>query len=387
MLTALAYVTSAVLVCFALRRSVLLVAATLPRASRAAGEGDPPTVTLVVPACNEESGIDRTLAALDRLDYPPERLFTVLVDDCSDDATREHLVRWAADRPCTAVLRLDRRGGKARAVNAALAAAPATDLVAVCDADVRPRSGYLRRLVVVFADPTVGGATGFLAPTCARTTPIARYAAVESWVNQLVTSAGKDRLDLNPPTLGGGSAFRRAALEQVGWFAPGTSGDDVRITVALTRAGWRTRFVPEAVADNPVVTRWTDYWCQHVRWARDLFAALPGQPRPGAGIPLRRRLEAWMLSAGYADRLALVAGLVLGTTGHLPLSVPVTYLSIVAAGVCVAIVQAGAASRLPSLLLWTATFLLLDVAATLVAAAAHLLRRPRARSTPRRAPA
>ena len=363
--------------CFAIRRALFLAATAIGpfRRPRGAAACDPPPLTLVVPACNEAAGIDATLSAVAALDYPAERLTIVLVDDASDDATAVHLERWAAAHPHARVLRRERRAGKPRAVEAGLAIAPATPLVAMCDADVRLRPDYLRRVVDVFADPTVGGAVGYLAPANALASATASYAAVESWMHQLVTSAAKDRLDLNPPTLGGAPVFRRAALDAVGGLGPVTTGDDVRITVALTRAGWRTRFVEDAVADNTVAERPRVYWRQHVRWARDLYATAAVQTTTAARVPLARRAEAWMLSIGYLDRLVLVAAFVLAAAGAVAWWIPLTYLGITGVELAWAIVRAGAGGHVGRLVLRTVGFFPIDVAATLVATIAHLARR------------
>jgi cellulose synthase/poly-beta-1,6-N-acetylglucosamine synthase-like glycosyltransferase len=362
--------------CFAIRRALFLAATAIAprRRSRDAAACDPPPLTLVVPSCNEAAGIDATLAAVAAIDYPAERLVVVLVDDASDDATAMHLERWAATHPHARVLRRERRAGKPRAVEAGLTIAPATPLIAMCDADVRLRPDYLRRVVDAFTDPAVGGAVGYLAPANALASATASYAAAESWMHQLVTSAAKDRLDLNPPTLGGAPVFRRAALEAVGGLGPVTTGDDVRVTVALTRAGWRTRFVEDAVADNAVAERPRAYWRQHVRWARDLYATAAVQATTAPRVPIARRVEAWMLSIGYLDRLVLVAAFVLAAAGALAWWIPLAYLGITAVELVWAIVRAGAGRYLGRLVLRTVGFFPIDVAATLVATIAHLAR-------------
>jgi cellulose synthase/poly-beta-1,6-N-acetylglucosamine synthase-like glycosyltransferase len=334
-----------------------------------------PSVTLMLPAYNEEPGIERTLEALDRLEYPSELLSIVLIDDHSEDRTGARLERWAADRSGALALRLERRLGRAGALNQGIAAAPSSRVVAVCDADVHPRADWLERLVEPFGDDSVGAVSGYLSPDNARSGPVARYAAVESWVHQLVTSAGKDRLDLNPPTLGA-AAYRRDALEQVGGFSPGMSGDDVRATVALTRAGWRTRFARDAVADYRVVSTWRDYWRQHIRWAQDLFSA--GRDTPSSQkVRPAARLETWMLASGYADRVALIVAGGLAVGGYLPLWIPVAYLGVTAVEVVAAIARAGATRQLPPLFASTAALFALDVVASVVAASAQILGWPR----------
>jgi cellulose synthase/poly-beta-1,6-N-acetylglucosamine synthase-like glycosyltransferase len=379
----LALATEISLAAFSVRRVVLLLAALVRRAPNGGQLSELPSVTLITPARNEAAVLGRHLDSLALLDYPPERLSIVLVSNGSDDDTGACAARWAAGQPDTTVLNLDRDGSKGGALNAGIEAAPPSDLVIVCDADMRPRSDSVRRLAEAFADAGVGAAAAFLSPSNPEASAIARYTAVESWVHQLVTSAGKDRLSLNPPTLGG-SAYRRAALDAVGRFPQGP-GQDVKVTVDLTRAGWQTRFVPDAVFETEVASRWGDYWHQHIRWARSLFAA--GKRRPGGtvGIGLHVRIETWILSTGYADRLAFLASVWLAATSRRSRRLPVVYLAVAAAEVVVALLKAGAARQLPRFFFSTAAFFGLDVAATLAATGAHVLRRPRSWRKPERA--
>jgi len=44
-----------------------------------------PSVTVVVPLFNEGKSIYDTIVALTRLDYPKDKLFITVVDDCSTD--------------------------------------------------------------------------------------------------------------------------------------------------------------------------------------------------------------------------------------------------------------------------------------------------------------
>lgn len=385
-MTATAWATGAALGAFAFRRLLLLGAALLPARPRPVGP-TPPTATVLVPARDEAAGIGATLEALAKLDYPAERLFIFLIDDGSQDDTGTRMERWAADRPRVRVLRLPERIGKGAALRAGLLAAPDSVFVAVCDADLRPCPDWLRRIGEVFRDKDVGAAAPFLRPANATASPVARYAAVESWVHQLVTSAGKDALGLNPAA-NGAAGYRRSALADVGGFPSVPSGEDVWITAALTRAGWRTRWVRRAVVENTVVHRWRDYIHQHLRWSRNLLSA--GVARPTASdasddrvVPLARRAELWMMSSGYVDRLAILVAVFFVVAGRLPLWLPVAYGGIIVAQIVAALVRAGARSAIPRYLLWAAGFCLLDVGASAVGVVLHLLRRPR-RWMPRR---
>ena len=116
-----------------------------------------PTVSISLPAHNEESRLADTLEALLALDYPADRLEIVVVSDDSTDRTDE-IARGFADRGVR-LLRMEPRGGKVAAENFA-APLLAGEIVVNTDATIRVPPGSLKPLVRAFDDPTVGVASG-----------------------------------------------------------------------------------------------------------------------------------------------------------------------------------------------------------------------------------
>jgi cellulose synthase/poly-beta-1,6-N-acetylglucosamine synthase-like glycosyltransferase len=373
----IAALTTIALGAFAVRRIVLVTAASSRSRPEQASAEELPSVTLLVPARDEAETIGGTLAALEKLAYPPEQLFIVLIDDGSMDDTSAHLERWVKDRPRTALITSPERRGKSAALKVGMTAAPPAHLIGICDADLRPRPQSLRILANAFRDDSAGAAVPFLSPANALQSGVASYAATESWLHQLVTSAGKDRLGLNPAT-NGATLYRRRALEEIGGFPQVTSGEDIWIATAMTRAGWKIRFHPEAVIDNTVVQSWNDYWKQHVRWSRNLFsssAARSGASERAISIP--QRIELLMQSAGYADRLAMLGAVVFAAIGRIPFWIPLLYGLVIAAQLVTALTKAGEGSRTLRFLAWSGVFYAVDVAATIASVFLHILRRPR----------
>ena len=369
---------------FSARRLVMIAAALAPRRRFAAlADAALPAVTLIVPARNEAARCERLFAALGELEYPPELLRFLLVSDGSTDDTGRRFHQFAASRSGVQVLELAENVGKARALNAALAVAT-TELVVVSDADLRPEPSSVRLLAAALADPLVGAASALLRPENGASGLVARYAALDHLVSQRLTSAAKDRLALDPPTLGA-AAFRRGALEAMGGFRT-SGGEDVDAALALARAGWRTRFVPEARVGMMVVATVPDYWRQHIRWARGTFDA-GRRRRWSRHQSLVRHAERWAVVAGYSDRVAFLAATVLAVFGEVPAWAPVAYLAIAFAGVVAAIVRAGQVRDLPRFMLAATVVFPLDVAASVAALAAHAVRRRRTWYSPRDAPA
>jgi cellulose synthase/poly-beta-1,6-N-acetylglucosamine synthase-like glycosyltransferase len=112
-----------------------------------------PTVALIVAAYNEEAVIERRIANLRSLDYPPERLQIVVTSDASSDRTDE-----IAEASGARVIR-NPRGGKVAAQDRAVRETT-SDVVAFSDANATWAPDALRKLVRNFADPDVGYVTG-----------------------------------------------------------------------------------------------------------------------------------------------------------------------------------------------------------------------------------
>jgi len=123
--------------------------------------GELPTVSLIVPAYDEEEVIAAKVANALALDYPRERLQIVVASDGSTDATAERARAAGAGL----VLELP-PGGKVAALNGGAERANG-EILAFSDANSVWARDALRRLVAPFADPGVGyvcGQVRFLDP-------------------------------------------------------------------------------------------------------------------------------------------------------------------------------------------------------------------------------
>jgi cellulose synthase/poly-beta-1,6-N-acetylglucosamine synthase-like glycosyltransferase len=168
----------------------LVAPASRPRVPRAV-DAEWPSVSLTIPAYNEEARIRDTLDAVLALDYPADRLQIVVISDASSDRT-DDIVREYSGRGVE-LLRLPSRRGKSAAENAA-GFVVRGEIVVNTDASVRLLPDSLKRLVQAFDDPTVGVASG-------RDVSIgdvaregnggeSRYVGYEMWVRSLETRVG-----------------------------------------------------------------------------------------------------------------------------------------------------------------------------------------------------
>ncbi|MCB7130407.1 MAG: glycosyltransferase, partial [Candidatus Brocadiales bacterium] len=128
-----------------------------------------PFISVIVPALNEEQNIRECLVSLLKMDYPPERLEVLVVDNGSTDRTAEIVKSFPV-----CYLHEEKRGCPT-ARNAAIRASRG-DIIASTDSDCIASQLWLRELVKAFDEDGVGGVAGEVVAYPPRT-PTEWYAA------------------------------------------------------------------------------------------------------------------------------------------------------------------------------------------------------------------
>ena len=136
---------------------VLALVALKRRIRPAANESSLPLVSVLIAARNEQKDIGWKLAETLNWDYPTDRLEVLVASDASEDAT-DAIVK-SIDDPRVTLVRMERRGGKNRALNRLVEQARG-EVLFFTDANAHIGPGCLRRMVRHFADRRVGCVTG-----------------------------------------------------------------------------------------------------------------------------------------------------------------------------------------------------------------------------------
>jgi GT2 family glycosyltransferase len=215
----------------------------------------------VIPTRDRPDALDRCLASVANLDYPP---FEVLVVDnaSSSGRTREVVEAWSDRHPSIFYLRED-RPGSSRARNAGIWQAR-TPIVAFTDDDVEVDRHWLRHIAAAFSQEGVVCATGLVWPA-------SLDSAAEQWFEEYggFGKGCEPRLwdldqhrgagPLYPYTVGAyGSgnnvAFSTDFLLRVGGYdsalGPGTAaraGEDLDLFLRAILSGHRIAYSPSAI--------------------------------------------------------------------------------------------------------------------------------------------
>ncbi|MEV2194737.1 glycosyltransferase [Streptomyces phaeochromogenes] len=216
-------------------------------------------VSVLVPAYNEEAGIESTVRSLLASDYP--QLQIIVIDDGSTDRTAE-LAEGVGD-PRVLVVRQP-NAGKAAALNTGLAHT-SHDVVIMVDADTVFEPDAIHHLVQPLAHPAVGAVSGNT-KVGNRRGLLAKWQHLEYCFGFNLDRRMFEVLECMTTVPGAIGAFRRDAILGVGGVSDDTLAEDTDLTMALWRAGWRVLYEESAIAWTEVPTSLRQLWRQRYRW-------------------------------------------------------------------------------------------------------------------------
>ena len=240
--------------------------------ARGAGQ---PSVTVLVPAHDEEAVIGEKVDDTLALDYPPDRLELIVVSDGSTDRTDEIVRGRIAAIPAGGPrvrLRSLPRGGKAAALDAGAAAA-AGEILVLTDANSLLAPDALARLVEPFGDPEVGGVCGNKRFRAGRGADAVEreeglYWRYDKWVKSLESAVGS--------IFAADGALWALRRELYVPLADPAQADDIALSARVVLQGRRLVFEPGAVAWEEVPEEGREELARKVRVTNHSVRALLG---------------------------------------------------------------------------------------------------------------
>jgi cellulose synthase/poly-beta-1,6-N-acetylglucosamine synthase-like glycosyltransferase len=229
-----------------------------------------PTVSILIPARDEESVIGRLLQRMTELTYPRDRLQVIVIDDASSDGTGQIAEEYSRRCGCIEVLHRDKKAGgkvKASALNSGLERSTG-EIVLCFDADYYPQREIVEKLVKEFVDPTVGAVQGRPVVLNEAQNVVTRLVTLERIGGYRVDQEARDNLGLIPQFGGTVGGFRRSVLKKLGDFDESMLTEDTDLTFQVYLAGFKVRYVGDAECYEEAVDNWKAYWRQRQRWAR-----------------------------------------------------------------------------------------------------------------------
>jgi cellulose synthase/poly-beta-1,6-N-acetylglucosamine synthase-like glycosyltransferase len=283
---------------------------------RQAFPGDPPFVSLQVPAYNEPPDmVIETLQSLAVLDYPAYEVI-VIDDNTEEEDLWRPVESWCHEHGVKFAHLADWPGYKSGALNYALREMvdPRTELIGVIDADYQLDPHFLSACAPLFADRRVG----FIqAPQDYRDweqAPFYRRLYYSYKYFFAVSQPSRNERDgaIFAGTMG---LIRRDAIERAGGWDEWCITEDAELSLRLLRDGWSGLHVDRSFGRGVMPLTFEALKGQRFRWCfggiqilrRHWRLMMPGRPKRGNRMDLGQR---WAYLSGavqwYGDLLAVM---------------------------------------------------------------------------------
>lgn len=233
------------------------------------------TVSVIIPARNEERNIEACLHSIASQDLPPRSFEVIVVDDHSEDTTAQLVRRFMESTGVSVRLLKSDGAGKKAALRTGIRSS-SSQLIITTDADTVHHKGWLRAMISFYEAHKLSMIIG----------PVA-YMNEASFFEKLqsleiagLVAAGGAAAQLGMPMMCNGAnlAFTREAFDAAEGYGDSqlASGDDVMLMSRIHNedpAGIRFIRAKEAVVHTRACKSFREFFSQRVRWAAKNRAA------------------------------------------------------------------------------------------------------------------
>ncbi|TLS35798.1 glycosyltransferase [Pseudalkalibacillus caeni] len=227
------------------------------------------TVSVVIAAFNEETVIGQTIRSILKSTY--KNLEIIVVDDGSKDSTAKVVTtEFGEDKRVRLIQKPN--GGKSSAVNRGFKESSG-DIVITIDADTILSKNAISQLVRHFENPLVGAVSGNV-----KVGNVRNLLTLSQHI-EYVTGFNLERRafsKLNCVTVvpGAVGAWRKQAIQEVGFLDDDTLAEDADITIKLLKKGYQVAYEENALAFTEAPEDLRSFMKQRFRWSYGMLQCL-----------------------------------------------------------------------------------------------------------------
>ena len=224
-----------------------------------------PSISIIVPAHNEESKIEKCIISLIEASYPIDMKEIILIDDGSTDTTYSKSLPYARRGQIKLFKRDTKSGSKSGAINYGLLIAK-HEVIIVVDADTKLAIDSLTEIVQPFLDKDVMAVAGNI--KIENKNNILSYCQAYEYTMSM--EIGKRIQSLFRTILivpGAFGAFRMNFVKTVGEYDNDTITEDFDLTFKVLKRA-KVLFTPCAMAWTICPDKLNTWYRQRVRWSR-----------------------------------------------------------------------------------------------------------------------
>jgi cellulose synthase/poly-beta-1,6-N-acetylglucosamine synthase-like glycosyltransferase len=278
-----------------------------------------PTVCIQLPIYNEGKQAIGLIKSVAQLKWPRKKLEVQILDDSTDETpelVKDLLKTLSVQNPdlqISHIIRNSRYGYKAGAMNAGLRKTSA-EFIAVFDADFRPESDFLTRLIPQIANQK--SAAAIQAPWAFRNTQfswLTRFQTMLLNVHFHIEHAGRAMKDLAFNFNGTAGIWRRSVLDDLGGWSSSTVCEDLHLSFKAQLRGYKILFDREYSCSSELPTNLNSFLIQQRRWAKGTGQVLRLVHREilSSSWAFREKADALFHMLGYGIATLLTLGFLL----------------------------------------------------------------------------
>jgi biofilm PGA synthesis N-glycosyltransferase PgaC len=264
-----------------------------------------PLISILVPCYNEEDNAHETIGAALAQRYP--NIEVIAINDGSRDGTAAVLDTLALNEPRLRVVHLASNQGKAVALQMGAVAALSEYLVCIDGDALLDRDAVAYLVAPLINNPRVGAVTGN--PRIRTRSTLVGRIQVGEFSSIIGLIKRTQRVYGQVFTVSGVvAAFRRRALDDVGYWSPDMITEDIDISWKLQKRHWAIFFEPRALCWILMPETLRGLWKQRLRWAQGGAEVFVKNLRGMWGWRNRRMwilMLEFCLSTGWAFMFAL----------------------------------------------------------------------------------
>ncbi|MFC1562461.1 glycosyltransferase [candidate division KSB1 bacterium] len=237
-------------------------------------------VSLIIAVRNEEKYISDCLSDISKQTYPDNMFEVILVDDNSNDNTREIIKEFQKNMHNAKLLEIKENvknfSPKKYALNEGIKNSIG-EIILTTDADCRLKPKWIESMVTNFPEDS-GMVAGF-SQVCEKNKTNSIFTGIQAldFLSMMTASAGSISLGLPLAASGQNLAYRKEAFNKIGGFSKfknRISGDDILLLQMIkkyTNFKINFSFNPESFVTTHPSKSLKDFFNQRIRWASNAF--------------------------------------------------------------------------------------------------------------------
>jgi len=239
-----------------------------------ASASDLPNVTIQLPVYNEQYVVADLIDAVARISYPSTALEIQVLDDSTDETTaiiQEKVAHWQGQGlSIHHIHRKNRAGYKAGALATGLKEATG-EYIAIFDADFRPESDFLLRILPYFSTDKIGMVQARWEHLNTNYSVLTQLQSFILDAIFFVEKVGRDAKHYFMKFHGTAGVWRKTCIADAGGWHHDSLTEDVDLALRAQLNGWTFRYVPDLAAPAELPVTIAAFKTQQFRWTKGHF--------------------------------------------------------------------------------------------------------------------